>query len=115
MRRENNAQMADFVVAGVSLLWLPNALNNTEPMLGKLYRNPSRHPEPLYRKLAELTGNLLTLSLEHHPEVIPRYRHTLPEQVFPPLFALLDTLFEVNLPSKVIAIALEQGADREIW
>lgn len=31
------------------------------------------------------------------------------------LFALLDTLLEVSLPSRVIAIALEQGADREIW
>lgn len=36
-------------------------------------------------------------------------------EFIPPLFALLDTLLEVSLPSRVIAIALEQGADREIW
>ena len=72
----------------------------------ELHQGPSRHPELLYRELARLAGSLLTFSLEHHLEAIPRYR---------PLFALLDTLLEVSLPSRVIAIALEQGADREIW
>ncbi len=81
----------------------------------ELHQDPSRHPELLYRELARLAGSLLTFSLEHHLEAIPRYRHASPEQVFPPLFALLDTLLEVSLPSRVIAIALEQGADREIW
>ncbi|HDS8578427.1 TPA: type VI secretion system baseplate subunit TssK [Klebsiella variicola] len=115
MRRESNARMADFAVADVSLFWLLNALNSAEPVLSELHQDPSRHPELLYRELARLAGSLLTFSLEHHLEAIPRYRHASPEQVFPPLFALLDTLLEVSLPSRVIAIALEQGADREIW
>ncbi len=112
MRRESNARMADFAVADVSLFWLLNALNSAEPVLSELHQDPSRHPELLYRELARLAGSLLTFSLEHHLEAIPRYRHASPEQVFPPLFALLDTLLEVSLPSRVIAIALEQGADR---
>ncbi|MFW2214583.1 type VI secretion system baseplate subunit TssK [Klebsiella pneumoniae] len=115
MRRESNARMADFAVADVSLFWLLNALNSAEPVLSELHLDPSRHPELLYRELARLAGSLLTFSLEHHLEAIPRYRHASPEQVFPPLFALLDTLLEVSLPSRVIAIVLEQGADREIW
>ncbi len=115
MRRESNARMADFAVADVSLFWLLNALNSAEPVLSELHQDPSRHPELLYRELARLAGSLLTFSLEHHLEAIPRYRHASPEQVFPPLFALLDMLLEVSLPSRVIAIALEQGADREIW
>ena len=115
MRRESNARMADFAVADVSLFWLLNALNSAEPVLSELHQYPSRHPELLYRELARLAGSLLTFSLEHHLEAIPRYRHASPEQVFPPLFALLDTLLEVSLPSRVIAIVLEQGADREIW
>ncbi|MHD0518121.1 type VI secretion system baseplate subunit TssK [Klebsiella pneumoniae] len=109
MRRESNARMADFAVAGVSLFWLLNALNSAEPVLSELHQDPSRHPELLYRELARLAGSLLTFSLEHHLEAIPRYRHASPEQVFPPLFALLDTLLEVSLPSRVIAIALEQA------
>ncbi|SXG01098.1 type VI secretion protein [Klebsiella variicola] len=115
MRRESNARMADFAVADVSLFWLLNALNSAEPVLSELHQDPSRHPELLYRELTRLAGSLMTFSLEHHLEAIPRYRHASPEQVFPPLFALLDTLLEVSLPSRVIAIALEQGADREIW
>ncbi|WMJ65383.1 type VI secretion system baseplate subunit TssK [Klebsiella variicola] len=92
MRRESNARMADFAVADVSLFWLLNALNSAEPVLSELHQDPSRHPELLYRELARLAGSLMTFSLEHHLEAIPRYRHASPEQVFPPLFALLDTL-----------------------
>lgn len=115
MRRESNERMADFAVADVSLFWLLNALNSAEPVLTELHQTPSRHPELLYRELARLAGSLLTFSLEHHADDIPRYRHDMPEQVFPPLFTLLDQLLEASLPSRVIAIALEQGEDREIW
>ncbi len=115
MRRESNERMADFAVADVSLFWLLHALNSTEPVLTELHQSPSRHPELLYRELARLAGSLLTFSLEHNADDIPLYRHDAPEQVFPPLFTLLDKLLEASLPSRVVAIALEQGDDREIW
>ncbi|UYM55738.1 type VI secretion system baseplate subunit TssK [Leclercia adecarboxylata] len=115
MRRESNERMADFAVADVSLFWLLHALNSTEPVLTELHQSPSRHPELLYRELARLAGSLLTFSLEHNADDIPLYRHDAPEQVFPPLFTLLDQLLEASLPSRVVAIALEQGDDREIW
>lgn len=115
MRRESNERMADFAVADVSLFWLLNALNSAEPVLTELYQAPSRHPELLYHELARLAGSLLTFSLEHHADDIPRYRHDTPEQVFPPLFTLLDQLLEASLPSRVIAIALDHGEDRQIW
>ena len=116
MRRESNARMADFAVADVSLFWLLNALNSAEPVLSELHQEPSRHPELLYRELARLAGSLLTFSLEHHLEAIPlatgmprqsRYSHRcLPCWI---------RCSKSALPSRVIAIALEQGADREIW
>ncbi|WP_285128855.1 type VI secretion system baseplate subunit TssK [Leclercia adecarboxylata] len=115
MRRESNERMADFAVADVSLFWLLNALNSAEPVLTELHQTPSRHPELLYRELARLTGSLLTFSLELNAEDIPPYRHDMPELVFPPLFTLLEQLLEASLPSRVIAIALAQGVDREIW
>ncbi|WP_313487538.1 type VI secretion system baseplate subunit TssK, partial [Atlantibacter hermannii] len=115
MRRESNERMADFAVADVSLFWLLNALNSAEPVLTELHQTPSRHPELLYRELARLAGSLLTFSLEHNADDIPLYRHDTPEEVFPPLFTLLDRLLEASLPSRVVAIALEQGEDREIW
>jgi type VI secretion system protein ImpJ len=113
MRRESNARLADFAVADVSLFWLLNALNNAEPVLTELLDPPSRHPELVYRELARLAGSLLTFSLEHDARDIPPYRHDAPEQVFPPLLSLLDTLLEASLPSRVVAIELTQ--DGVMW
>lgn len=115
MRRESNERMADFAVADVSLFWLLNSLNSAEPVLTELYQTPTRHPELLYRELVRLAGSLLTFSLEHNADDVPAYRHDAPERVFPPLFTLLDRLLEASLPSRVIAIALEQEEGREIW
>ncbi|KJV49777.1 type VI secretion protein [Pantoea sp. BL1] len=108
LRRESNERMADFAVSDVSLFWLLNALNSAEPVLTELYQSPSRHPELLYRELVRLAGSLLTFSLENVPEDIPAYLHNAPEQVFPPLFTLLDTLLEASLPSRVVTIDLEK-------
>ena len=72
----------------------------------ELYQTPSRHPELFYRELVRLAGSLLTFSLEHKAEDIPLYQHHAPEQVFPPLFTLLDALLEASLPSRMVAIEL---------
>ena len=113
MRRESNERMADFAVADVSLFWLLNALNSAEPVLAELLQSPGRHPELLYRELARLAGCLLTFSLEHDTGDIPDYQHDAPEQVFPPLLALLDKLLEASLPSRVVSIHLEHH--EQIW
>lgn len=106
MRRESNQRMADFAVADVSLFWLLNALNSHEPVLNALMAQPQLPPELIYRELSRLAGSLLTFSLEHDTEAIPLYQHDAPEQVFPPLFALLSELLEASLPSRVLAIEL---------
>ncbi|MBF7978972.1 MULTISPECIES: type VI secretion system baseplate subunit TssK [Rahnella] len=113
MRRESNERMADFAVADVSLFWLLNALNSMEPVLTELIQTPSRHPELFYRELVRLAGSLLTFSLEHKAEDIPLYQHDAPEQVFPPLFVLLDKLLEASLPSRMVAIDLKH--DGQFW
>lgn len=113
MRRESNERLADFAVADVSLFWLLNALNSAEPVLAELYQTPSRHPELLYRELARLAGSLLTFSLTHDASAIPRYYHETPEQVFVPLFSLLDTLLESSLPSRIIAVELVRSG--QFW
>lgn len=113
MRRESNQRMADFAVADVSLFWLLNALNTYQPVLADLKANPARHPEQVYRELVKLTGALLTFSLDHDAEAIPAYRHDHLGSVFPPLMRLISTLLEVSLPSRVIALKLEEtGANR---
>lgn len=113
MRRESNQRMADFAVADVSLFWLLNALNSYQPVLADLKAHPGRHPEQVYLELARLAGSLLTFSLEHDIEQIPAYRHEHLETVFPPLMSTISTLLEASLPSRVIALELQEtGANR---
>ncbi|AWY38566.1 type VI secretion system baseplate subunit TssK [Pseudomonas putida] len=113
MRRESNQRMADFAVADVSLFWLLNALNTYQPVLADIKSFPARHPEQVYRELVKLAGSLLTFSLEHDIEQIPPYRHEELESVFPPLLDLISTLLEASLPSRVVALELEEaGANR---
>ena len=60
-----------------------------------------------------MAGSLLTFSLEHDIDQIPAYRHEQLESVFPPLMRLISTLLEASLPSRVIALELEEiGANR---
>jgi type VI secretion system protein ImpJ len=112
MRRESNQRMADFAVADVSVFWLLNALNTYQPVLADLKAYPQRHPEQVYLELAKLAGSLLTFSLEHDIDKIPAYRHEQLETVFPPLMRCISTLLEASLPSRVIALALENSANR---
>lgn len=113
MRRESNQRMADFAVADVSLFWLLNALNTYQPVLADLKAHPARHPEQVYLELVKLAGSLLTFSLEHDIDKIPAYRHDQLETVFPPLIRTISTLLEASLPSRVIALVLEEaGANR---
>lgn len=113
MRRESNQRMADFAVADVSLFWLLNALNTYQPVLADLQAHPARHPEQVYLELVKLAGGLLTFSLEHDIDKIPAYRHEHLETVFAPLMGTISTLLEASLPSRVIALVLEErGANR---
>ena len=108
MRRESNQRMADFAVADVSLFWLLNALNTYQPVLADLQAFPARHPEQVYQQLIKLAGSLLTFSLEHDIDKIPAYRHESLETVFPPLMHTISLLLEASLPSRVIALELEE-------
>ena len=115
MRRESNERMADFAVADVSLFWLLNALNSAEPVLGHFQRHPQVHPERLYQVLVALAGSLLTFSLSHSTEDIPAYQHENLTATFIPLFALLEVLLEASLPSRVVAVELDQDDRRKRW
>lgn len=115
MRRESNERMADFAVADVSLFWLLNALNSSEPVLGQFQRNLQSPPERLYPELARLAGSLLTFSLEHQVGAIPAYQHEQLNAAFPPLFNLLGDLLEASLPSRVVSLELEYDSRLHFW
>ncbi|RUT37602.1 type VI secretion system baseplate subunit TssK [Pseudomonas sp. PAMC 29040] len=109
MRRESNQRMADFAVADVSLFWLLSALNTYQPVLADLKAHPARHPEQVYLELVKLAGSLMTFSLEHDIDQIPAYRHDRLESVFAPLMCTISTLLEASLPSRVIALELDEA------
>ncbi|WP_449433893.1 type VI secretion system baseplate subunit TssK [Pseudomonas putida] len=108
MRRESNQRMADFAVADVTLFWLLNALNSYQPVLADLKAYPQRHPEQVYQLLIQLAGSLLTFSLDQDVDSIPAYQHANLETVLPPLMRAISTLLEASLPSRVIALVLEE-------
>ncbi|MGH8417176.1 MAG: type VI secretion system baseplate subunit TssK [Pseudomonas sp.] len=113
MRRESNQRMADFAVADVSLFWLLNALNTYQPVIADLKAFPARHPEQVYLELVRFAGSLLTFSLEYDIDRIPAYRHDRLETVFAPLMQTISLLLEASLPSRVIALNMEQqGGNR---
>jgi type VI secretion system protein ImpJ len=114
LRRESHQRMADFAVADVSLFWLLNALNSHVGVLAELMKNTARHPEQVWFELARLAGSLLTFSLEHDTDDIPRYDHEHPEKVFPALFGLIAQLLEASLPSRVIAVEM-QRINGQMW
>lgn len=114
LRRESHQRMADFTVADVSLFWLLNALNTHVSVLAELLKNTGRHPEQVWFELARLAGSLLTFSLEHDTDDIPRYDHERPAKVFPALFGLIAQLLEASLPSRVIAVEM-QRLNGQMW
>ena len=108
MRRESNQRMADFAVADVTLFWLLNALNTYQPVLADLKAHPARHPEQVYQLLIQLAGSLLTFSLDQDVGSVPAYLHGNLESVLPPLIRTISSLLEASLPSRVVALVLEQ-------
>jgi type VI secretion system protein ImpJ len=108
IRREKSSELTNFAVSDVSMFWLLNTLNSTEPVLVELLEKANKHPEILYRELVRFAGSLLTFSLDYDVSYIPHYCHESPEEVFMPLLSLLKNLLEESLPSGVIAIDLKR-------
>lgn len=108
LRNESNARMADFAVADVSLFWLLNALNSHRPLLRHFLEHPAQHPERLWQVLASLAASLMTFSLDHDLDQIPDYQHRQLGQVLLPLMNMLGELLDARLPSRVLALPLEQ-------
>jgi type VI secretion system protein ImpJ len=72
--------------------------------------HPELHPEILYRHLSAFAGSLLAFATGDIDE-IPRYHHEAPNQVFPPLVALLEQLMEVQTRQRSAEMVLEREND----
>lgn len=107
-RRQRNASLADFTTSEVAIFWLLHTINNSIPTMAHYFRSPLLHPEPLYLEMAQLVGQLMTFSVEHHPKDIVKYDHDDLYETFSNLSAMLKDLLETVIPSRCVPIPLEK-------
>lgn len=106
-RRQRATSLADFTTSEVAAFWLLHTVNGVIPKLTHLLRTRIVHPERLYEAFVELAGQLMTFSTTHHPKDIVRYDHTDLFSTFGQLIAQIRELLETVIPTRCVAIPLE--------
>ncbi len=106
-RRQRAASLADFTTSEVAAFWLLHTVNSAIPTLAHLFRTRLVHPERLYTEMAKLAGSLMTFATDRHPKEIVRYEHTDLYFTFSQLAAEIRQLLETVIPTKCVAIPLE--------
>ncbi len=98
--RGGAAEIPDFLLLRV--------VNRAEPLISHLARTRLLHPEPLYRVLLALAGELATFSTqEKRPPSFAEYRHDALQETYAPLIASLRQSLSMVLEQRAIALPLE--------
>lgn len=99
--RGGAAEIADFLLLQV--------VNRYQPLLAHLGKLSGLHPEPLYRILVEMAGELATFTTqEKRPPSFPAYRHDTLKETFEPVMASLRQSLSMVSRRSAIAIPLEE-------
>lgn len=106
-RRQRAAGLADFTTSEVAIFWLLHTVNSAIPGLAHFFRTNPVHPERLYLAMAELAGELMTFVTDRHPKDMVRYDHMDLYATFSQLFAEIRELLETVIPTRCVAIPLE--------
>ena len=106
-RRQRATSLADFTTSEVAQFWLLHTVNSAIPGLAHLFRTRLVHPERLYSEMAELAGALMTFATDRHPKDIVRYEHLDLYYTFSQLLAEIRGLLETVIPTRCVAIPLE--------
>jgi len=106
-RRQRSTSLSDFTTSEMAVFWLLHTVNRAIPVLAHLFRTRLVHPERLYTELAELCGSLMTYSIDRHPKDLVRYDHLDLYTTFSRLLAEIRDLLETVIPTKCVAIPLE--------
>jgi type VI secretion system protein ImpJ len=106
-RRQRSSSLSDFTTSEMAVFWLLHTVNRAIPTLAHLFRTRLVHPERLYTELAELCGSLMTYSIDRHPKDLVRYDHLDLFGTFSRLLAEIRDLLETVIPTKCVAIPLE--------
>ncbi|MEN3332494.1 MAG: type secretion system protein ImpJ [Blastocatellia bacterium] len=107
-RRQSAASLGVFNMGEVAPFWLLHTVNSAIPTLRHLFHTPLVHPERLYLEMARVEGELMTFATDRHPRDIVAYDHKDLFLTFSRLNAEIRDLLERVIPTRCVAIPLEQ-------
>lgn len=110
-RRQFHAAITEFNHSDLADFLLLQLFNSTLPGLQYLLQHPIHHPLSLYQILIGFLGNLATFSAAYEKSVSIGYRHEDLRQTFSALDALLKTLLESAIPSRMTVLKLKRETD----
>lgn len=111
VRRQRNQSLADFSASDIANFWLLYTINTHLPALHQMLHAPQVHPESVYMQLLALGGALTSFSRSIRPQDLPKYDHERQGSCFAALEAILLELLDTVIPSRVIALPLQQVRD----
>jgi type VI secretion system protein ImpJ len=104
--------VADFNASDVSNFMFLKTVNSFIPILNHFYQTGMSSPDQLYEVLVQLSGELMTFSVEGHPRDLPPYNHSDLSATFNDIDKILHTLLgKVVSPQNVIFIPLEKRSE----
>jgi type VI secretion system protein ImpJ len=110
-RRQRSAGNVEFDAGDISKLWLLSTLNSFIPTFAHLIDAATAHPEDAYLQLAQLIGQLCTLSADGDPTTIPKFAYLDLGSVFEPMFARATALLGATIQERCVEIPLTRRAD----
>lgn len=112
MRRQRSTDVADFNSSDVSNVLFLKTVNSFIPLLNHFYQSKMSTPDQLYEALVQLSGELMTFSMEGHPRDLPPYNHSDLSATFNDIDKILEKLLgKVIAPQNVISIPLEKRSE----
>jgi type VI secretion system protein ImpJ len=105
-RAQKSTGIAQFNSEAITNYLLLSAINGALPEIIHIHNNPFAHPEVLFRRLLGFAGSLISFGHDVKAADMPKYVHGDLQACFRPLFALLDTLLGVTVPTGYRIFAL---------
>ncbi len=105
-RAQKATGIAQFSADSLTGYLLLSALNNSLPEILHFLKQPSVHPETLYRRLIGFAGSLLSFGADAKVSDIPPYLHGDMGSTFVPLFQLLEALLNASVPTGYKSLSL---------
>ncbi len=107
--REPSRHVIEFRSGDIASFWLLHTASTACAGLIHFRQHPGLHPEPLYQRLLELAGALLTFSKTYLLSELPAYDHAAPGASFLQLEDMLRELLETVISTRYFSITLVEA------